>query len=89
MTIPPAVYQYDRIWHGSAHRNFCVPLKDGRATVRVDGMPDYQLYFVRSNEKPLAAGAIYAEGLEMPGKIDIDTPDAPHTNGDVCLGIAT
>jgi hypothetical protein len=88
MTTPPAIYQYDSLWHGGAHRNFCIPMKNGKATLKVDGMPDYQLYFVSSNAKPARAGAIFAEGLETPGKIDIDTPDEPHTKGDVCLGIA-
>jgi hypothetical protein len=87
MTVPPAMYQYDRIWQGAAHRNFCIPMRDGRATVKVDGMPEYQLYFVRSGDKP-ASAAIYGEGLETPGRIDVDTPDEPHLNGDVCLEVA-
>jgi hypothetical protein len=35
-----------------------------------------------------SACAIFAEGLETPGKIDMDTPDDPDTNGHVCLGVA-
>ena len=89
MTMPAAVSVYERIWHGSAHRNFCVPLKDGRVTVKVDGMPEYQLYFVRTVDRPSAPSAIYAEGLETPGKIDVDTPGEPHANGEICLGVAT
>jgi hypothetical protein len=31
---------------------------------------------------------IFAEGLETPGRIEIDTPDEPHLQGYVCLGVA-
>jgi len=85
---PPAIYQYDALWIGSAHRNFCVAIRNGKTTIKVDGMPDYQLYFVVSSTPPRGSYAIFAEGLETPGKIDVDTPDAPHTNGHVCLGVA-
>jgi hypothetical protein len=80
--------QYDAIWRGSAHRNVCVPIRNSRTTVKVDGMPEYQLYFVRSESRLSTSAEIFAEGLETPGKVDVDTPDEPHTNGDVCLGIA-
>jgi hypothetical protein len=69
--------------------NFCVAIKDGKTTVKVDGMPDYQLYFVRTGAKRSEEIPIFAEGLQTPGKIDVDTPDEPHTNGRVCLGVAT
>jgi hypothetical protein len=95
MTTPPVteqsyalVQQYDALWEGSAHRNFCVPIKNGRATIKVDGMPDYQLYFARAGAKSVEANSIFAQGLETAGKIDVDTPDEPHANGYVCLGVA-
>jgi hypothetical protein len=89
MTTPPAIQLYDALWNGTAHRNFCVSIRNGKTTVRIDGMPDYQLYFVRTNAKRSQETPVFAEGLETPGKIDVDTPDEPHTNGHVCLGVAT
>ncbi len=88
MTTPPAVHQYDAMWEGNAHRNFCAAIKNGKAMVKVDGTPDFQLYFVQASVKSPDSKAIFAEGVETAGRIDIDTPDAPHTNGHVCLGVA-
>jgi hypothetical protein len=84
MFEPPApnaaeLAKYDVIWHGVAHRNVCVRLHDGRATIAVTGSPDYELYVEPKT---------YTYARETPGRITIATPDAPHTNATVCLGIA-
>jgi hypothetical protein len=88
MTTSPAVQQYDAMWEGNAHRNLCVAIKNGKATVKVDGTPDFQIYFVQASAKSPDPKAIFAEGVETAGRIDIDTPDAPQTNAKVCLGVA-
>lgn len=82
------MHQYDAIWSGAAHKNFCVAITDGKATVKVEGTPDFQLYFARNRATSRGSTRLFAQGLETPGKIDIDTPDDRHANGDVCLGVA-
>jgi hypothetical protein len=89
MISQPPVKQYDVLWKGQTHHNFCVPIRDGKTTIKVDGMPDYQLYFVLSGATSTAPSPIFAQGLETDGRIDIETPDAPHTDGQVCLGVAS
>jgi len=71
--------RYDALWHGAAHRNICVKLRDGQAVIKVAGSPDYELYSVPKT---------YTYVRETPAAITIATPDAPHTNAIVCLGIA-
>ncbi len=88
MTTPAAIAQYDVLWKGAAHRNFCVPFVNGKATIKVDGLPEFQLYFARIDAKSSKTASLFAEGLETPGTIAIDTPDDPHANGHLCLGIA-
>ena len=77
-TPPPAIYQYDALWNGSAHRNFCVAIRNGKTTIKVDGMPDYQLYFVVSSTLPRGSYAIFAEGLGLRARSTSIRPTPAH-----------
>ena len=73
-----ALVKFDTEWNGTPHRNFCVQLRNGRATIRVDGAPNYELYYVPKT---------YTQATETRGKIEIVTPDAPDGHATVCLGL--
>ncbi len=77
----PALTQlvaFDHEWHGTPHRNICVTIKNGSATIKVDGSPSYVVYY---------APKTYTFFREVPGSIAIETPDDPRFNGRACLGI--
>ena len=79
---PPTVAAlavFDANWNGAPHRNICVKMREGSAIIHVNGMPDFQVYYVPTKK--------YTYARETPGRIEIDTPDAPHLKGTVCLGI--
>ena len=71
--------RFDVEWAGAKHRNLCVVLRDGRATIAVDGMPDYVMYYVPEG------GTV--DVSETPGQIEIAVRAVPAA-GSVCLGIA-
>jgi hypothetical protein len=73
-----ALVKFDTAWNGTPHRNFCVQLQNGRATIRVDGTPNYELYYVPKT---------YTQATETPDRIEIVTPDAPDGHATVCLGL--
>jgi hypothetical protein len=78
---PPALAElakFDREWNGTPHRNICVRIANGSATIKVSGAPDYVVYYVPK---------IYTFFSEVPGRITIETPDDPRFNGLACLGI--
>jgi len=78
---PPTVAQlakFDGEWNGAPHRNICVTIVNGSATIKVDGAPDYVLYY---------APKTYTFVREVPGIIKIETPDDPQFNGRACLGV--
>jgi hypothetical protein len=78
---PPTLAQiakFDVTWNSIPHRNICVAIAQGTATIDVVGMPNYVLYYVPKT---------YTEAREIPDAIIIATPDKPLFNGTVCLGI--
>ena len=86
-TMAAIVERFGAEWAGAKHRNLCVRLRDGRASVSVDGMPDYVMYYVPQN--------VTVDISETPGQIEIaeraeSTPDKAWSPipGAVCLGIA-
>ncbi len=70
--------KFDREWNGTPHRNICVTIANGSATIKVNGAPDYIVYYVPKT---------YTFVREVPGIITIETPDSPRFNGRACLGI--
>ena len=78
--IPAAIVErFGAEWAGAKHRNVCVRLRDGRASVSVDGMPDYVMYYVPQNN--------IVDIVENNNTIEISERDKP-APGTVCLGIA-
>jgi hypothetical protein len=71
--------KFDGGWNGAPHKNLCVTITNGVATIKVAGAPAYTLYYVPKT---------YTFVREIPGSITIETPDDPHFTGRACLGIA-
>jgi hypothetical protein len=74
---PAQIEAFDADWRGVPHRDLCVTLEKGKATIKVAGLPDYELYYVP--QEPTQA-------LETKGKIEIIGQD-PNLPGTVCLGV--
>lgn len=90
-STPPTqaqMHRYDAEWNGVAHRNVCVRIKDGAASVEVAGMPQYTTYFVST-----PAAVLVREVRDTPdgttAHLHIETPDDQTSRAWVCLGIGT
>jgi hypothetical protein len=70
--------KFDSEWNGIPHRNICVPIVNGTASIEAAGMPNYMLYSVPRS---------FIEARELHDTIVIATRDETRSAGTVCLGI--
>lgn len=68
------------------HRNVCVRLRDGRATIQAPGMPDYEIWYAPPHVD--IAVTERDDALEV-FTATPSTSTSTSSPGTVCLGIAT